>query len=345
MSLKFSDIDDAVLLTQENLIKKGAFVDMQTDLTDHVAVREMWEGRQKKFNGGDPWTWDAQIDHNHSARTVGLFETDGSSVNDTMVKGKVEPRHVNAHYIYDVREPDFQKGGHAIVELVKTRYTGMMVSFYELLEEILWGKPADDTDEKTPFGIAYWVVKNATEGFNGGNPEGFAQGRGGINTATCPRWANYTASYEDISKEDLVRKMRRAHRQTAFRSPVSHAQPKLGGMKNGIYTNDAVIGIVEEILEANNMSLGNDLASKDGRTLFKGTPLTYAPYLDKDTENPVYMLDWMWLAIGVLAGWQNQLTKPYMVAGKHNVRRVDLDATMQMVCTNLRRQAVLYNAA
>jgi hypothetical protein len=138
--------------------------------------------------------------------------------------------------------------------------------------------------------------------------------------------------------------MRRAHRKSQFRSPVSHAQPELGSMKNGIYTNDDVIGLMEELLEDQNMNLGNDLASKDGRTLFKGTPVTYAPKLDDDTQDPVYMLDWKWLAVGVLAGWENQLTKPYMVPDKHLVRRVDLDCTMQMICTNLRRQAVINKA-
>ena len=90
------------------------------------------------------------------------------------------------------------------------------------------------------------------------------------------------------------------------------------------------------------MNLGNDLDSKGGRTNFKSTPITYVPYLDADSGDPVYMLDWKWLAVGVLAGWENQLTKPYMVPDKHLVRRVDLDCTMQMICTNLRRQAVIY---
>jgi len=342
--IPFSDIDDAVLLTQENLVKKGAFLDLQTDLTDHVAVREMWKDRKKVFSGGHPWEFEAQIDHNHSARTVGMFETDGSALTDTMIQMTVQPRHVNAHYIYDQREPSFQRGGAAIVDLVKTRYVGMMVSLYELLEGILWNKPDDDSDEKTPYGLKYWVTRNAAEGFNGGDPDGFASGRAGKKTADYPRWANWTAQYAEITKEDLVRKMRRAHRKTKFRSPVSHAQPELGKMRNGIYTNDSVLGIMEEILEAQNMNLGNDLASKDGKTLFKSTPVLYAPYLDDDAQNPIYMLDWKWLAIGVLAGWENNLTKPYMVPNKHLVRRVDLDATLQMVCTNLRRQAVIATA-
>ncbi len=341
MGLAYSQIDDAVLLTQDKLIKRGAFVDMQTDLTDHVAVREMWKGKKKKFDGGHDWTFQVQMDHNHSARAVGLFETDGSSLTDTMVEGTVGPRHVNAHYIYDQREPDFQRGGVAIVDLVKTRHVGMMVSFYEKLEEFLWGKPVDSSDLKTPYGIALWVVKNATEGFNGGNPSGFTAGRAGISTASYPRFANWTAQYAQITKDDLIRKMRRAMRKTNFRSPVSHATPDLGNMGNGIYTNDTVIGLMEEALEAQNMNLGNDLASKDGRTMFKSVPITYAPYLDDDATDPVYMTDWRTMAIGVMSGWENNLSAPSPVPDKHLVRRVDLDVSLNMVCTDPRRQTVI----
>jgi hypothetical protein len=217
----------------------------------------------------------------------------------------------------------------------------MHVSLYEYLEPVLWGKPVDSSDAITPYGIAFWVTRNTTAGFNGGDPVGFATGRAGLSTTTNPRWANYTDQYSDVTKADLVRKMRRAHRATRFRSPVSHATPNVGGMKNGIYAPESVIETLEEILEQQNMNLGNDVASKDGRTLFKGTPLTYVPFLDDDAEEPVYMLDWKWLAIGVMAGWENNLTAPYMVPNKHNVRRVDLDMSMNMVCTDLRRQAVI----
>jgi len=343
--LPYSSIDDAVLLTQDKLVERDAFLDLQTDLTDHVAVREMWKGKKKVFEGGNDWRFDAQMDHNHSARTVAMYESDGTTIDDTMVTMKVQPRHVNASYIYDKREPAFQRGGVAIADYIKTKYVGMMVSFYELLEELLWSKPTDSSDEKTPYGMTYWVTKAASEGFNGLDPSGFSNGRAGKSSTDYPRWANYGAPYEAIGKEDLIRKMRRGHRQTRFRSPISHAQPNLGAMRNGVYTGDSVIGIMEEVLESQNMNLGNDLASKDGRTLFKGTPVTYVPKLDDDSENPVYTIDWMWMAIGVLAGWENELTNPYMVPNKHLVSRVDLDATLNMICSNLRRQAVYHNPA
>ncbi len=341
MGLQYSEIDDAVLLTQQQFIKKGSFVDMQTDLSDHVAVREMWKGRKKVFAGGEDWQFDAQMDHNHSARTVGLFETDGTALTDTMAKGSVKVRHVNAHYIYDQREPAFQRGGTQIVDLVMTRYTGMMISLFELLEDLLWSKPVDSSDVKTPFGIAFWITRSATEGFNGGNPAGFTDGKAGLSALTYPRWQNWTAQYVNVTKEDLIRKMRKAHRMSRFRSPVSHANPDLGAMKNGIYLNGDTVGLFEEAAEQQNMNLGKDVASMDGRTLFKGTPLTYVPKLDDDTADPVYMIDWKVLAIGVMAGWENNLSKPYMVPNKHLVRRVDLDASLNMVATDLRRLAVI----
>lgn len=343
MTLQYSDIDDAVLLTLQQFVKKGAFLDMQTDLTEHVAVREIWKNRKKVFDGGNDWEFNAQIDHNHSAKTVGLFETDGSALTDTMIKGYVQPRHVNAHYIYDQREKAFQQGGRGIADLVQTRYTGMMVSFYELLEELLWGSPAASND-KDPHGISFWIQKgtNGQEGFLGLDPAGYeAVGRAHILSSAQPRWANYFADYANITKEDLVRKMRKAHRLTRFVSPVSHAQPDLSAdTKNGIYAGNDVITLLEEVLEAQNMNLGTDIDSQGGRVVFKGTPFVYAPKLNDDTSNPIYMIDWRWMTLGTLPGWENNLTAPYMVPSKHLVRRVDLDATLEMICTNLRRQAV-----
>jgi len=282
------------------------------------------------------------MDHNHSARTVGLYQTDGSALTDTMKNGTIAPRHLNAHYSYDLREKAFQRGGTAIVNLLQTKYTGMMGSWFEFLEDILWSKPTDSTDTMTPFGILYWITRSATEGFNGGNPTGFTNGKADIDQGTYSRWANWTAQYAAITGEDVVRKMRKAVRKSKFRSPVSHATPAVGGMRNGIYLGDTPIGLMEELLESNNMNLGNDLDSKGGRTMFKGTPLTYAPKLDDDSTDPIYMLDWKTLAIGVMAGWENNLTPPYQVPDMHMVRRIDMDASLNMICTDLRRQAVLY---
>jgi len=350
--LTADQIIDLVKLTQANIIKRGAALNLMTDLTDYVAVRELWKKHKKVFAGGLDWEFDAVTDHNHSARFVGLYENDGAAINDATTKGSVGPRFVDANYVFDVREKIFQRPAIEIVNYVRLKYHRMLTSFYELLEPALWGKPEDSTDKKTPYGVAYWVTKqsdadaltNANGGFDGKNPTGFSDGRAGISSSAYPRWANWACQYSSVSKDDLVRKMRRAVRKTQFRSPISLAEPTLG-TGNGIYTSDNVIHVFEEILEAQNMNLGNDLASKDGKTLFKGHPIVYAPYLDADSTDPVYMLDWKYLALGVMDGWEQHVSAPQTVPGKHNVRAVFLDAGTNMVCTNLRKQAVFHKAS
>ena len=352
--LTADEIVDLVNLTQVNLIKRGAYLNLMTDLTDFVAVRELYDKHKKVFAGGLDWEFDAVTDHNHSARFVGLYENDGATLNDATTKGKVGPRFVDANYVFDVREKIFQRPAIEIVNYVKTKYERMLMSYFELMEPALWGKPEDVTDKRTPFGVAYWVTKQsnedaATEGhangaFDGKNPTGFADGRASISSSTYPRWANWACQYSEVSKADLVRKMRRGVRKTAFRSPISLNEPNLGKTGNGIYTNDNVISTLEELLEAQNMNLGNDIASKDGKCMFKGHPVMYAPYLDNDATDPVYMLDWKTLALGMLEGWQKHVSAPQVVPGKHNVRAVFLDAGWNMVCTNLRKQAVFHKA-
>ena len=343
MGLQFSDIDDAVIATLQNFVKKNSFTGLQTDLQDHTLVRELWKGRKNTFVGGDPWEFEAQTDHNWTAKAVELYETDSSAFVDTLAKFTVNVKHVNAFYIYDQREKSFQQGAHKIVDYVFSKYVAMMVSWFEYLETVLWGVP-DSGDTKTPYGVGYWVTENASEGFNGGDHANFPSGKANVSSSDQARWKNWTARYVAVSKEDLVRKMRKASRQIRFRSPVQHSTPTMGSMKNGIYVNDTTIGLLEENLEKQNMNLGNDIASKDGRVTFKSTPVTWAPKLDSNSDNPIYMLNWKTMALGVLKGWENQLTKPYMVPGKHLVRRVDLDTSINMICTDLRTQAIINTA-
>ncbi len=341
-TLQASDLADLLLVTQEGLVKRGAFVNMQTDLTDFVGVREIWKNKKKAFFDGINWRFDIQMDQNYSFKTVGLYETDGSAMNDTMVKGYVSARHCNAHYEYDLHEPDFQLGGTAIVDFIMSKYSAMMVSWYVGLEDLIWGSPAA-SNTKDPHGIPFWVQKGTSgqEGFYGLDPAGYTSGRANILSSTYPRWANYFADYTDVSTEDLIRKMRKCTRKIAFRSPLSHKEPNFSAdTKNGIYCNEATISLLEEQLRGQNMNLGMDLDPTGDRALFQSQKLVYAPKLDSDTSDPIYFLDWKTLAVGCMPGWEDKISKPYVVPGKHLVYRVDKDATLEFISTDLRRQAV-----
>ena len=45
-----------------------------------------------------------------------------------------------------------------------------MIALAELVENAGWTKPASSSDETEPYGLTYWIVKNATTGFTGGLP-------------------------------------------------------------------------------------------------------------------------------------------------------------------------------
>lgn len=344
-------IDDLVKTTQDLLIKQGAFVDLMSDLTDYVAVNKLFKNHKKVFDGGLDWKFDAIVDHNHSAKFTGLYANDGAALNDATIDGKVSPRFVTANYIYDVLEPKLQGSKIMVVDYVKSKMHRMYVSYFELLEAAFWGKPEDSNDKFTPYGIPFWITKqsnvdaasHATGGFDGKNPTGFSEGRAGISSTAYPRWANWACQYSAVSDDDLVSKMCRGVRKTNFKSAISHAEPTLSS-GNGVYTNDSVIDALSMLLKKNNMNLGNDIASKDGQAVFKSHPIEYVPALDTDTTNPIYLIDWKSMAFGTISGWDRHLSEPKDVPGKHTVRQVFLDGGVNMICDNLRKQAVFHLA-
>jgi len=344
MGLTVSQINDLVLLTHESLVRKGAWLDAQTDLTKHVLCRELWKKRQKKFAGGHPWEWQMQIDHNYSARAVKLYQKNVSAINDTMITASVEPRFVNAHYTYDVREKAFNRGPEQIADFLKTKIVAARVSLFEYLETVLLGKPESSDDKETPYGIKYWVVQDEDEGFNGENPDGFTGGRAGVSSSTYSRLKNYTGTWSAVTDEDLLAKLSRMMRKTDFMSVVDHSEPKLGAPGRLILVDDYVYGACEQLLRAGNMNIGTDLAKYNGRVMYGTSPLTYTPKLDAESNHPVYTLNTEFLQIGVQEGWEEKTSGPNLLSGYTHVYRVDTDATLQMICTDWRRQGVLYKA-
>ena len=359
-----STIDDFVKATMELMIKKGTFTNLLSDLNDYVAVRELM-GRHKKLYEGEEWTFNVAVAANNqgngTAKFTKLFDTDTSARVDALLKGTVVPKFVTASYSYDLREKALNSGNLVKrIDFVKEQMTLMYQSFYDLMETTFWGMRSHAADDVTPDGIKFWVTRqsnanaalHAAGAFDGLDPSMATSAavatpttvaRAGISSASYARWANWAAQYADVSPKDLIKKMRLASRKTNFKSPLNVSEPKLGTGR-GIYTTTDVVVAMEEILEAQNMNLGNDLASKDGKTLFKGNPVYNVPALDADTEAPVYMLDWSTLGMGVLSGWDKHVSAPKEDADRHNVRNVFLDASMAFVCTNLRNQAVISKA-
>lgn len=338
MALQANQLSDLVAMTQKDLGKPN-FTEIATDLQNHTAVKNLLKKNRVMLNSGYAVQWDVMVNHSGSASNVGLGASDNVQIVDTMVQASCDWRNSTANYAIIGQELDMNREPARIVDLVRERRIACMISVAELMETNFWGPPVALADGVTPWGINTWVVKNATEGFNGGAPSGYTTI--GLNPTTYPRWKNYTAQYTAVAKDDLIRKLRRAATFTKFMPPVENIPTFNTGNQWGYYSNYGVIGAMEEILESQNENLGPDVASQDGKVIFRRAPVEWVPKLEADTTNPVYGINWGEFKTVVLSGWWGKETNVPVYPGQHTISAHFMDWTYQWVARNRRSHFVV----
>ena len=324
------------------------FTELATDLQQFIALNEMLKTNKETLDSGTSISWRLMLDHNNSARSVGLGATDIVDMPDLMGEAEVPWRFMTGNWAIEHHVVDMNRSPARLVDIVKEQRLGCLVSMAMYFEDKIWRAPAA-TNLLDPYGIPYYVVKSnvpATkannDGFNGLAPADHTL-VAGLNPVTNPRWRNYATQYSAVSKDDLIRKLRRATVKTDWKPPI----PELGGQgfntgnKYGLYTNYSVIGTMEEILESQNDNLGNDIAPMDGRVLFRKSPLIYVPKLEDDTTDPVYGVNWGEFKTSVLRGWWMRETVIDIQPGQHTVSATHIDCQFNWLTRNRRRHFVI----
>ena len=155
-----------------------------------------------------------------AARHVGFLEKDSTNIVDVLENLQVDWRHATTSWglIYQT-DILMNNGAARIVNILKPRRAAALLDMVEELENKAWSGVPSTTDKKLPFGLPYWIVANSSEGFNGGAPSGWTT-VGGVSLTSVPTFKNWTAQYAAVTKADLVKKMRTAHRKCRFVSPV-----------------------------------------------------------------------------------------------------------------------------
>lgn len=341
-TLQASEILD---LTTSTLRELGRlkFTSIAERLQEYPVMKDFIKKDKMQFDDGYGIQRTIMIDHSNGASHVGMYNTDTVNVSDVLKTITVPWRHTTTAYAWDRRELLMNRGASRIVELIKIKRYDAMLALAELMETAFWNKPADSTDELKPFGLPYWLAYNATTGFNGGDVTGFSAGPGGLSSNTYTRWKNFTAQYTNVTQADLMNKMRQAHRQCKFISPLEHADYTKGQTgRYRIFMNEETLRASEDLATAQNDNLGKDIASMDGRTVFRGHPLIYVPKLDDDsTDDPVYMVDMATLYPVCLKGDYLRESEPREAADKHNVFEVHVDLTWNILCVDRRRNALI----
>ena len=343
MPLQYSGIDDAVIAAQRNL-GRGKFTDAASDIQKYVAFKHLMRSAHVQTTEEYGQSWQVLTEDNDSAAWVGLYNSDDTNVNDGLQKATVDMRHLTGNWSYDQREIDLNVRNAAarIVSLVKVRRAQCYISQAKKLEAAFWTLPSA-SDTVTMYGVPYYIVRSAdAAGFNGGNPSGYSD-CAGIDSDVYTTWKNYTARYVSLTYTDIVQKLEAACIKTMWEPPVDINDYNTGNSV-GLYTNyDVVEGLIA-LVRAQNDNLGRDLAYSSGKVLFRSTPVTYVPYLDSVSTDPVYGINWGDFKILIDKKWFLREDPPEKVAGKHTVRSVFVDSTVQLKNTNRRTQFIVDKA-
>lgn len=328
-------------LVQTTLRELGdlKFTEIATDLQVHTAMKNLLRKKRVDIQAGTAIQFDVMVNQTGAAANVGFGATDNVNIVDTMTQGVFDWRNTSTNYAIVGQEIAMNRSPRRIVDLIRTRRIQSMISLAEIMESNFWGSPPSVNDSLTPWGAPTWFQKSATAGFTGGNPSGYTSIA--LDCTRYPRWQNYAAPYTAVSADDLVRAWRKAATFTNFEPAVDNIPTFETGEANGYYTNYGVIGPLEELLAAQNDNLGSDVASQDGKVMFRRIPVTWVPRLEADTTNPVYAVPWTVFGTFILGGWWMKETSVPIVPGQHTVAANFVDCTYNFGCRNRRRGFVL----
>jgi len=351
MPIQDRDISD-LLTTTYNSIPRGKFIDISQELHDYLVVPWLLTKRGgqivKKSGVGIEET--LMVEHGGRSRFVGEYDEDVVLVTDHLKKMRLFFTLLTDNLAYTRSEILANRGQDRINDVILPRRRAMYLRIAETMEEKFFATP-DSDDTLTPWGLKYWIVKNATAGFNGGLPAGFST-IANINLTDVPAFKNYTAQYATVSKADLVTLLRTAHRQVKWRSPKKMKQFEGDSTDRRVYlVNENTLGSLENIGEGQNENLGRDIApytagsglrrDEDGEILFKRKPFFWAEGLDDDSTDPVYGLDMHTFHALTRKGDNMRLGDFKEAPNQHRVFQAHLDHAVQFLCTNRRNNFVI----
>lgn len=353
------DVADLVAGTLRNL-GPNKFQNIAQSLTDYEVLGKWLVKDKVQFSTG------RGVQRNLMSRTagvashVGLFDTDSGGIPDLMDQMTVDWVHAKTQWAFERRMVLMNSAEELVFNIVIPQRTAAMIDLADILEAAAWSVPTSSSDKLAPNGIPYYIVYNATDGFTGGAASGHTT-VAGVNLDDSPNYKSYNKTYVNVSKADLIKKLRTARRAMNWKSPVKkHDYTSGTGRDLRLYTNESIISDLEDIGEGQNENLGKDVApmgaSKDvkydsgiGEIVFRGHPFIRIDAFDNATTgiatNPIYMVDHSTFHAVILKGDYLVESQPTPVPTNHNMFRVFTDLTYQYLCLDRRRNGLLATGA
>lgn len=327
-AISVTSLGDLGVSTQPEL-HKGVLIEIASRLQEYTFTNYfLHKGMAKTVDSGKSFSWRCLVNGTGTAANTGFGYQDATSIVDTTVEATADWRASKVDFAMIKPFMQMNASPAKIVDIEMEQEQAAMISWAELSEGNAWGPPVAVDDLLTPWGVNTWVVKNATEGFNGGAPSGHTTI--GLNPSNFTRWNNWSFLYTMVDDTDFIRKLKKALRFTRWTSPVKVPDPT-DRPRRLFFSNHGLIAPLEEYLKSSNDNLGVNIAKFQDTVTIQGTPIVWTPRLESDTTNPIYGLDMSAFRLYRLKNWWARKTKLDQAPGHHTVEQTYWDYVYQYV--------------
>lgn len=340
-------INDMVKSTLPDL-GKGMLTEIAEELQDYTALSIFFKPDMMEKKKGRKIQWPVMVEDNENTENHGLYHQFTVSQHDGTQTAEVQWTWTTYKWTWDENEILMNRDPAQIFDYLESKKRAAFLGFCKKSEQNIWRMPSA-ADNTAPKGIPYWVTKNATQGFNGGIPTGFSD-VAGLSPTTYSGWNNYTGLFTDVIETDFVDLLTDAIRLTGFKSPAAKSsRPKEHGDnapdRRRFFTNNSMLGKMEQLARANNDSLGANITAYMGGVLVNRREVDYVPQLDEDTTDPFY---------GIHTGTMKVAYIPDRWMTSIKIERLPLQPSSgivydqsgwNLICYNRRRSFVLATAA
>lgn len=214
-NVQATSIADA-LVASLNELGRLKFTDLMSDYQNTIALKRIMKKKKMTIESGNEVQFNIITNHNNSARHVGLGYVSQVDIPNVLTTGKMPWRHTTWNWAVERRLIAMNSGRAKIVDIAQTQRMAAFGSAILLFERTLWRCPSLADFDNNPVGLPYFIVKSNTAfdtttfGFNGSLPSGYSL-VANIDPTTYTRWKNYAEQYTDVTKDDLIMQIGRAH--------------------------------------------------------------------------------------------------------------------------------------
>lgn len=321
----------------------------------------MWTYQRYEFNrifaekkvvidGGTSVKRNVVLDHTGQAKFRQMFDVDAVNVAHVHKQIDVPWTQLSTQYAWDEGELMTQKNSaKGYISLIKTRVADSLWAWADLIEERGWQTPTSATDNLYPYGVPYYLNKLLTgvaDGFNGYSITYGDASTGttcaGINGLTEPKWRNYAGTYTTVDNS-LLKKFRKAFRLTRFFPPrfVPNAGADAETDRMVYCGGDEYDAVCDLLDKRDDRHTPVDLMggvrvriNENGVPFVNGHPMVYIPYLDDDSTDPFYAVDWSKMRVVVQDGYWMEEKAPMRSPTQHTVAVVYVDGRCCILCIN-----------